>query len=216
MRVGPTAEMRIQRGRRSGLAADRSGALQIALFRPDRGVATGAARRWNHGCLAAGVRCGRVYFGVDPRRRAQHAIRAGQLVAKWFSSLPGGGPLRSSRAGTRRGLHRGAMAARSGDGGAVRAGGVAGPGGACALATLEAAVNTHESKNARFIPMEGKRPALAEVPQDANGAGAYSAGTGEQGIAGLRPSACWPHCLGCLWRLKPRRIQPVVNSGRGF
>ena len=67
-------------------------------------------------------------------------------------------------------------AARSGDGGAVRAGGVAGPGGACAPATLEAAVNTHESKNARFIPMEGKRPALAEVPQDANGAGAYPPG----------------------------------------
>ena len=67
-------------------------------------------------------------------------------------------------------------AARSGDGGAVRAGGVAGPGGACAPATLEAAVNTHESKNARFIPMEGKRPALVEVPQDANGAGAYPPG----------------------------------------
>jgi hypothetical protein len=61
------------------------------------------------------------------------------------------------------------LAARSGDGGAVRAGGVEGPGGACALATLVAAVNTHESKNARFVPMGRKRPALAVVPQDANG-----------------------------------------------
>ena len=45
------------------------------------------------------------------------------------------------------------LAARSGDGGAVRAGGVVGPGGACAPATLEAAVNTHERSSARFIPM---------------------------------------------------------------
>jgi hypothetical protein len=57
------------------------------------------------------------------------------------------------------------LAARSGDGGAVRAGGFVGPGGACAPATLETAVNTHERRSARFIPMMGKRPALAEVPQ---------------------------------------------------
>ena len=57
------------------------------------------------------------------------------------------------------------LAARSGDGGAVRAGGAVGPGGACAPAPPETAVNIHERRSARFIPMVGKRPARAEVPQ---------------------------------------------------
>jgi hypothetical protein len=56
-------------------------------------------------------------------------------------------------------------AARCGDGGAVWAGGVVGPGGACAAATSATAINTHERRSARFIAMQGKRPALAEVPQ---------------------------------------------------
>ena len=56
-------------------------------------------------------------------------------------------------------------AARCGDGGAVGAGGVVGPGGACAAATSTASIITHERSRARFIAMQGKRPALAEVPQ---------------------------------------------------
>ena len=55
-------------------------------------------------------------------------------------------------------------AARSGDGGAVWAGGVVGAGGACAPATLEAAINTHERRSARFKLMSGKQPVGAEVP----------------------------------------------------
>jgi hypothetical protein len=54
--------------------------------------------------------------------------------------------------------------ARSGAGGAVRAGGVAGAGGACALATPDAANSTHESNSECFICMVGKRPVCAEVP----------------------------------------------------
>jgi hypothetical protein len=56
-------------------------------------------------------------------------------------------------------------AARSGDGGAVRAGGVVGPGGAWAPATSAAAIITHERNSARFKSMQGKRPAPAEVPR---------------------------------------------------
>ena len=56
-------------------------------------------------------------------------------------------------------------AARSRDGGAVWAGGVVGAGGACAPAALEAAVNTHERRSARFIFMSGKRPVRADVPR---------------------------------------------------
>ena len=93
------------------------------------------------------------------------------------------------------------LAARSGDGGAVRAGGVKGPGGACALATLEAAVNTHESKNARFIPMGRKRPALAEVPQQTEP---------DHIPPGLRTRNSWSPPIRllvvALQRLKPRRI----------
>jgi hypothetical protein len=54
-----------------------------------------------------------------------------------------------------------AAAARSGDGGAVRAGGVAGPGGACAPAISATTIRAHEIRRARFIAMRGKRPALA-------------------------------------------------------
>jgi hypothetical protein len=43
--------------------------------------------------------------------------------------------------------------APDGDGGAVWAGGVTEPGGAWASATPEAAINRHDSNNARFIPM---------------------------------------------------------------
>jgi hypothetical protein len=43
--------------------------------------------------------------------------------------------------------------ADGGDGGAVWAGGVAGPGGACADAPPEAAITIHDRKIVRFIPM---------------------------------------------------------------
>jgi hypothetical protein len=58
-----------------------------------------------------------------------------------------------------------AFAARSGDGGAVCAGGVAGPGGAWAPATSVSAINTHERRRARCIAMRRKRPSRALVPQ---------------------------------------------------
>jgi hypothetical protein len=54
--------------------------------------------------------------------------------------------------------------ARAIDGGAVRAGGVAGEGGDCAPATPDAAVSTHERKSVCLICMQGKRPARAGVP----------------------------------------------------
>jgi len=46
-------------------------------------------------------------------------------------------------------------AAREGDGGAVWAGGVVGPGGACAPATSAATIITQEIRRARFIAMQG-------------------------------------------------------------
>jgi len=45
------------------------------------------------------------------------------------------------------------LAVRSGDGGAVRAGGVVGLGGACAAAMLAVVAHTHEIRRARFIAM---------------------------------------------------------------
>jgi hypothetical protein len=51
-----------------------------------------------------------------------------------------------------------------GAGGAVWAGGVVGEGGDCALATVDAAVSTHERKSVCFICMRGKRPVRPEVP----------------------------------------------------
>jgi hypothetical protein len=52
-----------------------------ALFRPDRGIAAGTAGRWDHRHVAA-LRRRRPYFGVDARRRTQHAVRFGELVPK--------------------------------------------------------------------------------------------------------------------------------------
>src|SRR3979411_1458950 len=59
----------------------------------------------------------------------------------------------------------GAQFAACGDGGAVWAGGVTGPGGAWAPATPEAAINRQDRNSVRFIPMQGKRFAAAEVPR---------------------------------------------------
>ena len=56
------------------------------------------------------------------------------------------------------------LAVRASDGGAVGDGGVAGLGGACAAATPEAAIRRHDRKSERFIAMQGKRSAAAEVP----------------------------------------------------
>src|SRR5271156_4932613 len=53
---------------------------------------------------------------------------------------------------------------RRGAGGAVCAGGVAGPGGACALATPDAAIRMHERRAVYLIRMPGKRLPGAEVP----------------------------------------------------
>jgi hypothetical protein len=55
--------------------------------------------------------------------------------------------------------------ARSAEGGAVWAGGVAGVGGACAYDMPDAANNTEVRKSVCLICMPGKRPALAEVPE---------------------------------------------------
>src|SRR5579863_4504011 len=59
--------------------------------------------------------------------------------------------------------------ASPGAAGAVRAGGVAGVGGACALATPETASSTHDSNKEVFICMQGKRPARTDVPPKASG-----------------------------------------------
>jgi hypothetical protein len=56
------------------------------------------------------------------------------------------------------------LAAGGGDGGAVWAGGVTGPGGACAEAPPQTAITVHDRKIARFIPMPGKRLMVADVP----------------------------------------------------
>jgi hypothetical protein len=56
------------------------------------------------------------------------------------------------------------LAADGGDGGAVWAGGVTGPGGACAEAPPQTAITVHDRKIARFIPMPGKRLMVADVP----------------------------------------------------
>jgi hypothetical protein len=56
-------------------------------------------------------------------------------------------------------------AARSGERGAVWAGGVVGDGGAWAEVTPDAAITIQESNSAGFIVMPGKRPARAEVPR---------------------------------------------------
>jgi hypothetical protein len=50
-------------------------------------------------------------------------------------------------------------------GGAVWAGGVAGAGGACALAMPDAAINMHENRAEYLLCMRGKRPMRAEVPR---------------------------------------------------
>jgi len=57
------------------------------------------------------------------------------------------------------------LVARSGDGGAVLAGGVVSPGGAWATAMLPVATHTNENRSARFIAIWEKRPARADVPQ---------------------------------------------------
>jgi hypothetical protein len=51
-----------------------------------------------------------------------------------------------------------------GEGGAVRAGGVVGPGGACAPAVAEAAINTHERTSARFIAIPENDPRARKFP----------------------------------------------------
>ena len=51
-----------------------------------------------------------------------------------------------------------------GAGGAVCGGGVAGVGGACALAAPDAAMKTHKRNSEFFLRMRRKRPGAAEVP----------------------------------------------------
>jgi hypothetical protein len=57
------------------------------------------------------------------------------------------------------------LAARSGAGGAVRAGGVAGAGGACALATPDTAISTDAKNSECFICMPENHPRAQKVPQ---------------------------------------------------
>jgi hypothetical protein len=54
--------------------------------------------------------------------------------------------------------------ARSGETGAVCAGGVAGVGGACAAAAPDSAISAYNSKRVDFVIMRGKQPARADVP----------------------------------------------------
>ena len=52
----------------------------------------------------------------------------------------------------------------AGDGGAVGAGGVAGDGGAWAPTAPDAAISKQPRKSERLVPIQGKRPAGADVP----------------------------------------------------
>ena len=72
------------------------------LFRPDVGIAAGAAGRRNHRRVA-GIGRRRADFRIDARRRAQHAVGLRQFVAERL-----GAPARSScpaRGACRRGAH---------------------------------------------------------------------------------------------------------------
>jgi hypothetical protein len=66
------------------------------------------------------------------------------------------------RGGT--GLVGAQLLAGKGAGIAVCAGGVAGIGGACALAVPDAVIKTHKRKSEFFFRMRGKRPSRAQVP----------------------------------------------------
>jgi hypothetical protein len=79
---------------------------------------------------------------------------------RWPVVLPSGATV--PRGGT--GCIGAQSVARAAGAGAVWAGGVAGEGGDCALATPDAAVSTHDRKSVCFISMRGKPPARAEVP----------------------------------------------------
>ena len=103
--------------------------------------------------------------GIDARGRTQYAVGFRQFVAERLARLAGcrafGATVPCG------GIGVGAQSpARAGAGGAVWAGGVAGAGGACAVAAPDAAISTQEKKSEHFIPMQGKRPAGAEVPRE--------------------------------------------------
>jgi hypothetical protein len=71
--------------------------LQTGLFRPQRGIAAGAAGRRDHGRIA-GVGRRRADCRVDARGRAQHAVGSRQLVAKRLGALAGGAASRRDTA----------------------------------------------------------------------------------------------------------------------
>ena len=81
--------------------------------------------------------------------------------ARWPVVLPSGAMV--PRGGT--GCIGEQLVARATAGGAVWAGGVAGEGGACALAAVDAAISRPNAKRVGFIVIRAKRPARAQVPR---------------------------------------------------
>jgi hypothetical protein len=79
----------------------------MPLFRPDVGVAAGAAGRRDYRRVA-GIGGRRANFGIDARGWAQDAVRPCQLVTEWLASLPGRRALRHLAAGRSR-LYRRAV-----------------------------------------------------------------------------------------------------------
>jgi hypothetical protein len=79
------------------------------LFRPDVGIAAGAAWRRNHRRVA-GIGRRRMHLRIDARGRTQYAVRPRQFVAERLAGFPGCGALRGHGAISGHGWHRRAFA----------------------------------------------------------------------------------------------------------
>ena len=92
-----------------------------------------------------------MHLRIDALGRTQYAIGPRQFVAERLAGFPGRRALRG---------HDAQSLVRAGDGGAVCAGGVAGDGGAWALAAAETAISMQPSKIECFVSMrENGEPA---------------------------------------------------------
>ena len=88
-----------------GHAGERRAILK--LFRPDRGVAAGAAGGRDDGHAAVRARRGGVHVRIDAGGRAEHAVGFGEFVAERFPGLAGGGAV--GHGGAVRAVLRGAV-----------------------------------------------------------------------------------------------------------
>jgi len=158
------------------------------LFRPNAGIAAGAAGRRDHRRVAGiGRRC--ADFRIDAGGWTQHTVGFCQGIAERLASLAGGRALRHDDAARRNRLHRRAM---FGCGCRRRLGQRRHRCGRelCALATSAGAIRIHESKIARFI-IRGKRTARARVPHEPTIVFS-SCGNGSARNAPSAASACAP------------------------